>query len=471
MAQNIKLKRSAVPGKVPTTAQLEAGELAINTADGKLYFERDDNSVQSVFTTNALISGSLNLSGSATITGSLEASGSTHKLIGSTELYNNATSSIEAQPILAVYDDGTSGSLNIDSDVKYGIYNQTEYVKEKHGRITIAPTSSSIFVQDRTRYAGIVIDYVLKMDTNFRTGHLLLTTTSTDTKFTDVSTADIGDTSAMAFSSSRDSGQIQIRLTNGGNTNATLVFKAVLMNMLEGIPGNPESCTAGMDVVFVVDFTGSMGSAINSVKTSIANIFQTIINESGGDYRVGLVVFDETTSATTSNYSSTATYTGLPSSQKYVNTGLGGKYQWITAVETMSTANSGSFTTQLNKLNTGDFPLGDGQGTPEPGGIAVDRVINYDFAGAYRNGVAKLIVLITDNDPGGNDDTYNSTDDAFISQLTQDAYDTNTQVLLMRTGGTGYDALASGSNGLVSNGFSPTDIQTAIENLCSGSVA
>jgi hypothetical protein len=66
MAQNIKLKRSSVAGKVPTVAQLEAGELAINTADGKLYFERDDSTIQSIVTTNTLITGSLNLSGSIT---------------------------------------------------------------------------------------------------------------------------------------------------------------------------------------------------------------------------------------------------------------------------------------------------------------------------------------------------------------------------------------------------------------------
>ena len=66
MAQNIKLKRSAVSGKVPTAAQLAAGELAINTADGKLYFERDDATIQTILTTDAVITGSLNLNGPIT---------------------------------------------------------------------------------------------------------------------------------------------------------------------------------------------------------------------------------------------------------------------------------------------------------------------------------------------------------------------------------------------------------------------
>jgi hypothetical protein len=37
MANTIKLKRSAVSGKVPSTGDLQLGELALNTFDGKLY--------------------------------------------------------------------------------------------------------------------------------------------------------------------------------------------------------------------------------------------------------------------------------------------------------------------------------------------------------------------------------------------------------------------------------------------------
>ena len=39
MASNINFKRSAVQNRVPTTAQLDLGELALNTYDGKLYTE------------------------------------------------------------------------------------------------------------------------------------------------------------------------------------------------------------------------------------------------------------------------------------------------------------------------------------------------------------------------------------------------------------------------------------------------
>ena len=40
----IRIRRSAVSGSVPTTAQLALGELAINTADGKIFLKKDDGS-------------------------------------------------------------------------------------------------------------------------------------------------------------------------------------------------------------------------------------------------------------------------------------------------------------------------------------------------------------------------------------------------------------------------------------------
>lgn len=50
MARNvdIKLRRSAVPGRVPLVDQLNLGELAVNTADGKLYLKRAYDGVEQV---------------------------------------------------------------------------------------------------------------------------------------------------------------------------------------------------------------------------------------------------------------------------------------------------------------------------------------------------------------------------------------------------------------------------------------
>ena len=49
MANNqITHKQSSVAGKAPTTAQLELGELAINTTDGKLFLKKNVSGTESV---------------------------------------------------------------------------------------------------------------------------------------------------------------------------------------------------------------------------------------------------------------------------------------------------------------------------------------------------------------------------------------------------------------------------------------
>jgi hypothetical protein len=63
MAQNIILKRSALPGKVPTTSSLNVGEVAVNTYDGKLFIKRSGSieSIEEIITTNTINTGSITL--------------------------------------------------------------------------------------------------------------------------------------------------------------------------------------------------------------------------------------------------------------------------------------------------------------------------------------------------------------------------------------------------------------------------
>jgi hypothetical protein len=244
-------------------------------------------------------------------------------------------------------------------------------------------------------------------------------------------------------------------------------FTATFTETVSEIPGEPSDCVDGMDVVFLVDYTGSMGGAINGIKSSISSIVNTIVTESNNNYRLGLVIFDEFQSQTTSPYSEKVDYTSLPSSQRYINIGINNIYQWITAVEMMQTNNQTSFTTQLNKLNTTLFPLGYGVGGPEPADMGIDLVGTENFAGTFRSGVSKLIILITDNVPSGNDDNYTQTDIDFVNTLTPQLFNQNIRVLLMTTSGNNvlYN-LATGTNGIVSNGFSGANIITAIQNIC-----
>jgi hypothetical protein len=229
-----------------------------------------------------------------------------------------------------------------------------------------------------------------------------------------------------------------------------------------------------MDVVFLVDYTGSMGSAIDNVKSSISSIVSTIQTESNNNYRLGLMVYDEMYTNPPA-YSQLTSYTSLPSSQKFTNYNLVFDLtQWITVMEKMSLNNISSFTTQLNLLNTPSFPLGNGGEFPEPADMGVElistsRYPGYSYmAGTFRNNVAKLIILITDARPSGNNDTYDTTDITLINDLIPVLVNQNIQVLLMTTtiSSNALYTLANGTNGLVSNSFSPASIITAIQNIC-----
>jgi len=48
MANTVKMKRSSVAGKVPATTDLELGELAVNTHDGKLFLKKLADGSESV---------------------------------------------------------------------------------------------------------------------------------------------------------------------------------------------------------------------------------------------------------------------------------------------------------------------------------------------------------------------------------------------------------------------------------------
>lgn len=48
MANTLLVKRTTVAGRVPTTAQLAAGELAVNVTDGKLYLKKATGGVERI---------------------------------------------------------------------------------------------------------------------------------------------------------------------------------------------------------------------------------------------------------------------------------------------------------------------------------------------------------------------------------------------------------------------------------------
>ena len=102
MAQLVKLKRTAVQGKVPTISNVELGELAINTYDGRIFFEKSSSaeSIQEILTTNFRpITGSINLNGAITAS----------YFKGDGSALTNVTANISEQPtVTSSFDNATT---------------------------------------------------------------------------------------------------------------------------------------------------------------------------------------------------------------------------------------------------------------------------------------------------------------------------------------------------------------------------
>ena len=162
MAQVLKLKRTAVSGKIPTTSQLELGELAINTHDGRIFFEKDNGtpSVSEILIVNTTnpVTGSLTLNGNIsatniTLSGDLVVQGTTTTIdsttlnIGDNIIELNYGGSQTTGGILvkdATGDSTISGSLLWDStNLNIG----DNIIELNYGG---SSTSGGIYVKDAT---------------------------------------------------------------------------------------------------------------------------------------------------------------------------------------------------------------------------------------------------------------------------------------------------------------------------------
>ena len=145
MAQVVKLKRTSVQGRIPSIANLELGELAINTHDGRIFFQKDDGtlSIQEILTTNSDNSGSFNLTGAISAS-SLSISGDSF-IGGNLTLGGNITigdTSTDSVTVTAQF----SGSLIPDGNEIYDLGSVTKKWNNTYTKNLIATniTANSI---------------------------------------------------------------------------------------------------------------------------------------------------------------------------------------------------------------------------------------------------------------------------------------------------------------------------------------
>jgi len=134
MAQIVKLKRSLVPGKVPTTSDLSVGELAINVYDGKVYLRKSGSvdTVTELVAVNSQTTGSIYLTGDVTasyfvgdgskLTGLTVDQATTARLSYTNQSTWNAQHNLDTTlPLIQVYDEDNNqiipaGVKIIDAD-------------------------------------------------------------------------------------------------------------------------------------------------------------------------------------------------------------------------------------------------------------------------------------------------------------------------------------------------------------------
>ena len=161
----------------------------------------------------------------------------------------------------------------------------------------------------------------------------------------------------------------------------------------------PIACNLAMDVVFLIDYTGSMTGDMDDLKTHVATITNKVVERSGGDYRLAAVLIDQGSQPTYWANATNTVVANLNSAYKYNSGNI-----YLAAMVPFSHSNKSDFDTKIGYLNAGangsgsnsstGMEIGTGSGSPEPNDTAIDRVINHDFAGAFRSGVNKMIILM-----------------------------------------------------------------------------
>tara|TARA_B100001939_G_scaffold256337_1_gene223242 strand:+ start:461 stop:2056 length:1596 start_codon:yes stop_codon:yes gene_type:complete len=257
---------------------------------------------------------------------------------------------------------------------------------------------------------------------------------------------------------------------------------------------SPIPCNKAMDVVFLLDYTASMSNyytdSTNGLKAKIATISNKVVERSEGDYRLAAVLIDQNSSSPTYWTGNNTTVSNLSSANKY-NSGT----IYLAAMVPFANTNKSDFDTKIGYIAAGAagsgnnsstaMELGSGAGGPEPNDTAIDRVINHDLAGAFRSGVNKMVILVTDNAPDGDgDDSFNGEEEYLkMGTLSNNAVAENISISIIGSASdltstmnnitvgqyssnSIYQSYADNTGGTANFNNNASSIVTQIENIC-----
>lgn len=189
MAQIVKLRRSSVSGQKPTNDNLQLGELAVNTTDGKVFLAKSGSlgpTIEEIVTTNTINTGSINLIGGITVSGDIS---------GSNIKGNSLTVSNGIQ---------VSGSLMVSQSLI------------QYSSVTSVPSGSVTDVMsfNTGSYTAAFFDFVITSGSNSRAGTIFTNWNGNNIEYTETSTNDIGDTTSIQLSTSLTSGLLKLQATS-----------------------------------------------------------------------------------------------------------------------------------------------------------------------------------------------------------------------------------------------------------------
>ena len=160
-----------------------------------------------------------------------------------------------------------------------------------------------------------------------------------------------------------------------------------------GQPGNPNDPNFGkcgpMDVTFAVDNTGSMSGAIMNIQTNIGTIIGEVATASAGDYRLGLITFDDMVNVKRN----------LGAAPGEVEAFIAGGGIGSTGGVSFPEASDEAKNTALNNLPAGlraDSTGFVGSQIGDPAGFTVP----------WRANAVKILIIFTDALPGGFNDIH-----------------------------------------------------------------
>jgi hypothetical protein len=176
-------------GAIPTASAMFDGELAVNISDGKLYTKSGSAIVALNDYTNFV-------SSSAQVVG----------LLVDTTIEPAVVKSNEFR-----LDTGTV-NITFTGSVNTGIFGVSEYV---------TPYIST------TEYSGTTIEYIAQRPGATRMGIIMATWSGSNIVFTDVSTADVGDTEDISFAFLQFGNEFRLRVNSAGSGSGTWTVQSL----------------------------------------------------------------------------------------------------------------------------------------------------------------------------------------------------------------------------------------------------